>query len=52
MATGQKTEFTIDAKDKTKRGLASAQKNLKKTSKEANSLASNFRNVARATVVM
>jgi len=52
MATGQKTEFTIDAKDKTKRGLASAQKNLKKTSKEANSLAKNFRNVARATVVM
>lgn len=53
MATGgQKTEFTVEAKDKTKRGLASAQKNLKKTSKEANSLAMNFRNVARATVVM
>jgi len=52
MATGQKTEFTIDAKDKTKKGLLSAQKNLKKTGKEANKLASNFRNVARATVVM
>lgn len=52
MATGQKTEFEINAKDKTKRGLLSAQKNLKKTGKEADKLAGRFRNVARATVIM
>lgn len=52
MATGQKTEFTINARDKTKRGLTTAQTNLKKTSKEADRLAGRFRNVARATVIM
>ena len=52
MASGQKAEFTINAKDKTKRGLTSAQKNLKKTTKEAGALANGFRNIARATVVM
>jgi len=52
MAKGQKVNFDVTASDKTKAGLASAQRNLKKTGKEADKLAGRFRNVARATVIM
>ena len=52
MAKGQKVNFDVSASDKTKAGLASAQRNLKKTGKEADKLAGRFRNVARATVIM
>jgi len=50
--SGKSVDINIRAKDKTKRALKSAQKNIKNTSKEARTLADRFRNVARATAVM
>lgn len=52
MATDKNVNYTVNAKDKTKAGLASAQRNLKKTTREAEGLAGRFRSVARATVIM
>ena len=54
MATGsdKSVDIVVNATDKTKRGLTSAQRNLKKTSREADGLAGRFRSVARATVIM
>ena len=50
--TGQEARVTIGGKDKTKAAFKSAQKNLKKTSDEADRLSKRFRNVARATMAI
>lgn len=50
--TGQEAKVTIGGKDKTKAAFQSAQKNLKKTSAEADRLSKRFRNVARATMAI
>ena len=52
MATDKNVNFSVNATDKTRKGLTSAQRNLKKTSREAEGLAGKFRSVARATVIM
>ena len=53
MATGkQDVTIGLGVDDKTKAGLNSAQKNIKKTGKEVNKLADKFRNMARATAAV
>jgi len=54
MATGSDKNIGIDvtARDKTKKALGSVKKNLKGTSKEANTLSARFRNMARATAAI